>query len=39
MQQFKIINILKKDLNFNDSSVEKLIKFVKLVLMKIRSII
>ena len=32
MQQFKIINILKKDLNFTDSSVEKLIKFVKLVL-------
>ena len=32
MEQFKIINILKKDLNFTDSSVEKLIKFVKLVL-------
>ena len=34
MQQFKIINILKKDLNFNDSSVEKLIKFVELVLIE-----
>ena len=34
MQQFKIINILKKDLNFNDSSVEKLIRFVELVLIE-----
>ncbi len=32
MQQLRIINILKKELNFTDSSIEKLIKFVKLVL-------
>ena len=34
MQQSKVINILKKDLNFKDSSVEKLKKFVKLVLIE-----
>ena len=32
MQQSKIINILKKDLNFGDVSIEKLIKFTNLVL-------
>ena len=34
MQQSKVINILKKDLNFKDSSVEKLKKFVELVLIE-----
>ena len=33
MQQPEVINILKKDLNFNDSSIEKLKKFVELVLI------
>ena len=33
MQQSEVINILKKDLNFNDSSIEKLKKFVELVLI------
>ena len=32
MQQSKIINILKKDLNFGDVSIKKLIKFTNLVL-------
>ena len=32
MQQSAVINVLKKDLNFNDRSIEKLKKFVKLVL-------
>ena len=32
MQQPEVISILKKDLNFNDSSIEKLKKFVELVL-------
>ena len=32
MQQLKVINILKKDLNFDDRSIQKLKKFVKLVL-------
>ena len=32
MQQLKVINILKKDLNFDDSSIKKLKKFVELVL-------
>ena len=33
MQQPEVINILKKDLNFTDSSIEKLKKFVELVLI------
>ena len=33
MQQSEVINILKRDLNFNDSSIEKLKKFVELVLI------
>ena len=32
MQQLEIINILKKDLNFTDQSIEKLKEFTKLVL-------
>ena len=32
MQQLKVINILKKDLNFSDDSIEKLKKFTNLVL-------
>ena len=32
MQQLEVINILKKDLNFNDQSIEKLKEFTKLVL-------
>ena len=32
MQQLEVINILKKDLNFNDRSIEKLKKFVELIL-------
>ena len=32
MQQLKVINILKKDLNFDDSSIQKLRKFADLVL-------
>ena len=32
MQQFEVINILKKSLNFSDHSIEKLIKFTNLVL-------
>ena len=32
MQQLKVINILKKDLNFDDSSIKKLKKFAELVL-------
>ena len=32
MQQLEVIKILKKDLNFNDESIEKLKKFVQLVL-------
>ena len=32
MQQFEVINILKKDLNFTDQSIEKLKKFKELVL-------
>ena len=32
MQQLKVINILKKDLNFSDHSIEKLKKFTNLVL-------
>ncbi len=32
MQQLEVINILKKDLNFTDQSVEKLKKFTNLVL-------
>ena len=30
MQQLEVINILKKDLNFNDRSIEKLKKFVRI---------
>ena len=32
MQQVEVISILKKDLNFNDRSIEKLKKFVELIL-------
>ena len=32
MQQLDVISILKKDLNFNDRSIEKLKKFVELIL-------
>ena len=32
MQQLEVINILKKDLNFTDQSIEKLKEFTKLVL-------
>ena len=32
MQQLEVISILKKDLNFNERSIEKLKKFVELVL-------
>ena len=32
MQQLEVINILKKDLNFDDSSIQKLRKFADLVL-------
>ncbi len=32
MQQLEVINILKKSLNFNDHSIQKLIKFTNLVL-------
>ena len=32
MQQLEVINILKKDLNFNDVSIEKLKKFAELVI-------
>ena len=32
MQESAVINVLKKDLNFDDSSIEKLKRFVKLVL-------
>ena len=32
MQQLEVINILKKDLNFTDQSIDKLNKFTKLVL-------
>ena len=32
MQQLEVINILKKNLNFNDHSIEKLKKFTNLVL-------
>ena len=32
MQQLEVINILKKNLNFNDQSIEKLKEFTKLVL-------
>ena len=32
MQQLEVINILKKDLNFNDRSIQKLKKFAELVL-------
>ena len=32
MQQLEVINILKKSLNFNDHSIEKLKKFTNLVL-------
>ena len=32
MQQLEVINILKKDLNFSDGSIEKLKKFTELVL-------
>ncbi len=28
MQQLEVISILKKDLNFNDRSIEKLKKFI-----------
>ena len=34
MQQFEVINILKKSLNFTDSSIEKLKKFTNLVLQE-----
>ena len=34
MQQLEVISILKKDLNFNDRSIEKLKKFVELVLIE-----
>ena len=34
MQQFEVINILKKTLNFTDSSIEKLKKFTNLVLQE-----
>ena len=34
MQQLEVIKILKKDLNFNDESIEKLKKFVQLVLIE-----
>ena len=32
MQKFEVINVLKKDLNFNDRSIDKLKKFTELVL-------
>ena len=32
MQQLEVISILKKDLNFNDRSIEKVKKFVELIL-------
>ena len=32
MQQLEVINILKKDLNFTDQSIEKLKEFINLVL-------
>ena len=32
MQQLEVINILKKDLNFTDQSIEKLKEFTKMVL-------
>ena len=32
MRQLEVISILKKDLNFNDRSIEKLKKFVELIL-------
>ena len=32
MQQLDVIRILKKDLNFNDRSIDKLKKFVELIL-------
>ena len=34
MQESAVINVLKKDLNFNDRSIEKLKRFVKLVLIE-----
>ena len=34
MQQLEVINILKKHLKFNDKSIEKLKRFVKLVLIE-----
>ena len=34
MQQLEVIKILKKDLNFNDESIEKLKKFVQFVLIE-----
>ena len=34
MQQLEVIKILKKDLNFNDGSIEKLKKFAELVLIE-----
>ena len=34
MQQLEVIKILKKDLNFKDESIEKLKKFVELVLIE-----
>ena len=32
MQEFEVINILKKDLNFTDHSIKKLKEFINLVL-------
>ena len=37
MQQLEVINILKKDLNFTDQSIEKLKEFTKLVLKENKS--
>ena len=34
MQQLEVINVLKKDLNFNEDSIKKLKKFVQLVLIE-----
>ena len=37
MQQFEVINILKKDLNFSDHSIELLKEFTNLVLKENKS--
>ena len=33
MHKFEVINVLKKDLNFNDRSIDKLKKFTELVII------